>query len=170
VIEDSDGDVNPVGPLPGDRSIARSEHRIVAASREISRAGLEAPRIFEFPHYCIGNRLPSGRSSVLGPLGRSTYFADQLSGRRSIIGGRRPILRVRDVYGTRCSGEPRLRQRTPGTRTSSTPRDHPRCACGPRRPRWLRGLLLPPFLDLEPGRPSTDTGRRPRSSTRSCEA
>src|SRR5262249_12699305 len=50
VTESRDGALHQLGPLPGD-STTWAEHRIVAANRAFEAAGLEPPRIFEFPHY-----------------------------------------------------------------------------------------------------------------------
>jgi uncharacterized protein YdaL len=156
VIEDSDGDVNPVGPLPGDRSIARSEHRIVAASREISRAGLEAPRIFEFPHYFASEtayRAAARRFSVRWE--RSTYFAGLLSGRpvdhRRSVGQFFPYV-VRDVYGSKVLPE-NLGSLSPNAWHSyqaRTPRDLIRAARANLVVRdGFAAFYFHPFLDLE---------------------
>lgn len=109
MTEDADGNVNPVGPLPGDRASAWSDHRIVAANREISKAGLDAPRIFEFPHYFASDtayHAAARRFAVRWE--RSTYFAGVLSGgpvdHRRSTGQFFPYV-VRDAYGSKVLPE-----------------------------------------------------------------
>jgi uncharacterized protein YdaL len=109
VLENGDGDVQPVGPLPGDRTITWADHRIVAANRAFAAAGLSAPTIFEFPHYFASDtayRAAARRFAVRWE--RATYYGGVLTGGR--IDYRRSIEQffpfvVRDVYGTKVLPE-----------------------------------------------------------------
>ena len=56
VTESPDGQIHDLGPLPGDTSLAWTEHRIVASNGEFVAAGLGPPKIFEFPHYVASDR------------------------------------------------------------------------------------------------------------------
>jgi uncharacterized protein YdaL len=109
VTETKGGDVRQVGPLPGDDSVAWSEHRIEAANREFARAGLEAPRIFEFPHYAASDRAyraAARRFAVRWE--RSLYFAGLVSGGPvdySRVEGQFFPYVVHDVYGSKVLPE-----------------------------------------------------------------
>ena len=108
VTEDAEGEVDPRGPLPPD-GVRWSEHRIVAANREFAAAGLEPPRIFEFPHYfasASAYRAAARRFAVRWE--RATYFAGVLSGRaidHDRTGSQFFPYVVRDVYGTKVLPE-----------------------------------------------------------------
>jgi uncharacterized protein YdaL len=109
VTETPDGDVRQEGPLPSDDSIAWAESRMAAANREFSAAGLESPRIFEFPHYAAsdrGYRAAARRFAVRWE--RSLYFAGLLRGgpisHRHFEGQFFPYV-VRDVYGSKVLPE-----------------------------------------------------------------
>ena len=69
VTETKDGQVQQLGPLPGDDSAAWAEHRIVAANREFEAAGISPPRIFEFPHYAASDRGYRAAARLCGSLG-----------------------------------------------------------------------------------------------------
>ena len=69
VTETKDGQVQQLGPLPGDDSAAWAEHRIVAANREFEAAGISPPRIFEFPHYAASDRGYRAARGLCGSLG-----------------------------------------------------------------------------------------------------
>jgi uncharacterized protein YdaL len=109
VTETKGGQVRQVGPLPGDDSVAWSEHRIVAANREFAAAGLEPPRIFEFPHYAASDRAyraAARRFAVRWE--RSLYFAGLLTGDRvdySRVEGQFFPYVVHDVYGSKVLPE-----------------------------------------------------------------
>jgi uncharacterized protein YdaL len=79
VRESPDGQVQDVGPLPGDTSPAWADHRIVAANRAFAAAGIRPPRLFEFPHYIASDhayRAAARRFAVRWE--RSDYFAGLL--------------------------------------------------------------------------------------------
>lgn len=81
VKEAPDGQVQDVGPLPGDTSPAWADHRIVAANRAFAAAGIRPPKIFEFPHYIASDnayRAAARRFAVRWE--RSDYFAGLLHG------------------------------------------------------------------------------------------
>ena len=155
VTEDADGDVNPVGPLPDDRSTAWSEHRIVAANREISAAGLDAPRIFEFPHYFASStayRAAARRFAVRWE--RSTYFANALGGGRVVRKSASQFFpyAVRDAYGSKVLPE-NLGSLSPNAWHSyqaRTPRDLIRAARANLAIRdGFAAFYFHPFLDLD---------------------
>jgi uncharacterized protein YdaL len=109
VAETPAGQIHDVGPLPGDTSVSWTEHRIVAANQEFVAAGLNPPRIFEFPHYVASDRAyraVARRFAVRWE--RSDYFAGVL--------GHGPVLYahvegqffpyvVHDVYGSKVLPE-----------------------------------------------------------------
>jgi uncharacterized protein YdaL len=109
VTETQDGQVRHVGPLPGDDSIEWSEHRIVAANREFAAAGLEPPRIFEFPHYAASDRAyraAARRFAVRWE--RGLYFAGLLGDGPvdySRVEGQFFPYVVHDVYGSKVLPE-----------------------------------------------------------------
>ena len=109
VTETEGGEVRQLGPLPGDDSIAWSEHRLVAANREFAAAGLQAPRIFEFPHYAASDRAyraAARRFAVRWE--RSLYFAGLLEGGPvdySRVEGQFFPYVVHDVYGSKVLPE-----------------------------------------------------------------
>ena len=152
VTETEDGQIQQSGPLPGDDSIAWTEHRIVAANREFAAAGLSPPKIFEFPHYAASDR---GYRAAAPPLRRplgAQHVLPRSARRRAdpLPQARGPVLPVRR------SG--RLRQQGASRRTSGSiaPRQwhsyksrlpqgsRARGSREPRRSRRLRGFLLPP--------------------------
>jgi uncharacterized protein YdaL len=109
VTESSSGQTHDVGPLPGDSSPTWAEHRIVAANREFAAAGLEPPKIFEFPHYVAsdhGYRAAARRFATRWE--RSDYFAGLL-GKGPIdyshVEGQFFPYVVRDVYGSKVLPE-----------------------------------------------------------------
>jgi len=109
VTEDASGRLHDVGPLPGDTSTAWTDYRLVAAEREFAAAGLDRPRIFEFPHYVASARAyraVARRFAVRWE--RSDYFAGLLGGGpvqyRHVEGQFFPYV-VRDVYGSKVLPE-----------------------------------------------------------------
>lgn len=109
VTETPDGQVQPRGPLPSDRSIRWTEHRLVAANREFAAAGLGVPRIFEFPHYFASDRAYRAVARWFPTRWeRGQYFAGLLSGTRVRYDRMEsqffPYV-VRDVYGTKVLPE-----------------------------------------------------------------
>lgn len=109
VTETPEGQVQNVGPLPGETSVAWTEHRIVAANREFVAAGLDPPKIFEFPHYVASDRAYSAvarRFAVRWE--RSVYFAGLLGkGPVRYAGGEGQFFpyAVHDVYGSKVLPE-----------------------------------------------------------------
>jgi uncharacterized protein YdaL len=109
VTETPGGDVNHLGPLPSDDSLAWTESRIVAANREFAGVGLRPPRIFEFPHYAAshrGYRAAARRFSTRWE--RSLYFRGLLHGgpvSYSQAEGQFFPYVVRDVYGSKVLPE-----------------------------------------------------------------
>ena len=109
VRESKDGAVQPLGPLPGDRTVGWSERRIVAADDEFRAAGLPQPKIFEFPHYFASPRAYRAAAHRFSTRWeRATYFAGVLSGKpinyEHSSGQFFPYV-VRDVYGTKVLPE-----------------------------------------------------------------
>jgi uncharacterized protein YdaL len=109
VTESSTGQLHDLGPLPGDVSLAWTEHRIVAANAEFIAAGLQPPHIFEFPHYTASvraYRAVARRFAVRWE--RSDYFAGLLGKRpvqyRHMDGQFFPYI-VHDVYGNKVLPE-----------------------------------------------------------------
>ena len=109
VSETPDGEVKAHGPLPGDRTVAWTEHRLVAANRELAASGLAAPRIFEFPHYFASARAYRAVARWFpARWERGQYFAGLLSGaptRPDRVEGQFFPYVVRDVYGTKVLPE-----------------------------------------------------------------
>lgn len=109
VTETPDGEVQPRGPLPGDRTVAWTEHRVVAANRELAAAGLAPPRIFEFPHYFASDRAYRAVARWFSTRWeRGQYAAGLLSGapiRHDRVEGQFFPYVVRDVYGTKVLPE-----------------------------------------------------------------
>jgi uncharacterized protein YdaL len=109
VTEDASGQVHDVGPLPGDVSTAWSDYRIVAAEREFAAAGLDQPKIFEFPHYAASAnayRAVAQRFAVRWE--RSDYYTGVLRGGPidySHVEGEFFPYVVRDVYGNKVLPE-----------------------------------------------------------------
>ena len=109
VTETKDGQVNQLGPLPGDDSIAWTEHRMVAANREFEVAGLSPPKIFEFPHYAASDRgYRAAARRFATRWERSMYFPGLLGDGpiryRGLEGQFFPYV-VRDVYGSKVLPE-----------------------------------------------------------------
>lgn len=109
VKEAEDGKVQPLGPVPGDRTVAWSERRMVAANEEFRAAGLPEPQIFEFPHYFASPRAYRAAAHRFSTRWeRATYFAGLLSGKpidyEHSSGQFFPYV-VRDVYGTKVLPE-----------------------------------------------------------------
>jgi uncharacterized protein YdaL len=109
VTETKDGQVQQLGPLPGDDSAAWAEHRIVAANREFEAAGLAPPRIFEFPHYAASDRgYRAAARRFAARWERSMYFPGLLGDGpiryRGLEGQFFPYV-VRDVYGSKVLPE-----------------------------------------------------------------
>lgn len=108
VKESAEGQVEDVGPLPGDSSPAWADHRIVAANRAFAAAGIAAPRIFEFPHYVASDhayRAAARRFAVRWE--RSDYFAGLIHGPvdyRHVVGQFFPYV-VHDFYGSKVLPE-----------------------------------------------------------------
>jgi uncharacterized protein YdaL len=109
VTEAPEGDVKLHGPLPGDRTVAWSERRIVAANEEFRAAGLAEPRIFEFPHYYASDRAYRAAARRFpARWDRGMYFPGLLSGgpvRYEHADGQFFPYVVRDVYGTKVLPE-----------------------------------------------------------------
>jgi uncharacterized protein YdaL len=109
VTESERGEVRELGPLPGDSSVAWSEHRMVAANKEIAAAGLEPPRIFEFPHYAASDRGYRAANRRFGVRWeRSLYFAGLLGDGPvdySRVEGQFFPYVVHDVYGSKVLPE-----------------------------------------------------------------
>ncbi len=109
VTETPDGQVRDVGPLPGDTSVAWTEHRIVAANQEFAAAGLGPPKIFEFPHYVASvraYRAAARRFAVRWE--RSDYFPGLLGKgptRYAGVEGQFFPYVVHDVYGSKVLPE-----------------------------------------------------------------
>ena len=108
VTEGRNGQVKHEGPLPEDGP-GWADTRIAFMNREFEAAGLQLPRIFEFPHYAASAtayRAAARRFAVRWE--RAFYFSGVLSGRR--IDPTRftsqffPYV-VRDVYGTKVLPE-----------------------------------------------------------------
>jgi uncharacterized protein YdaL len=109
VTESANGQVHDVGPLPGDTSLAWTEHRIVAANREFAAAGLARPKIFEFPHYVASDRGYRAAARWFAVRWeRSDYFAGLLGDGPTqyhhVEGQFFPYV-VRDVYGSKVLPE-----------------------------------------------------------------
>lgn len=109
VSETPDGEVKAHGPLPGDRTLAWTEHRLVAANRELAASGLDPPQIFEFPHYFASERAYRAVARWFSTRWeRGQYFAGLLSGapiRPDRVEGQFFPYVVRDVYGTKVLPE-----------------------------------------------------------------
>jgi uncharacterized protein YdaL len=108
VTESSDGQIHDIGPLPGDTSVAWADHRIVAANREFEAAGLDPPKIFEFPHYAASDhayRAAARRFAVRWE--RSDYFPGLLEGhvRYNHVDGQFFPYVVHDFYGSKVLPE-----------------------------------------------------------------
>jgi uncharacterized protein YdaL len=109
VTEDSSGQIHDVGPIPGDTSLAWTEHRIVASNREFSAAGLAPPKVFEFPHYIAsarGYRAAARWFAVRWE--RSDYYAGLLGPgpvRYDHVEGQFFPYVVHDVYGSKVLPE-----------------------------------------------------------------
>ena len=156
VTEEAEGDVHALGPLPGDRGVAWSEHRIVAANRAFAAAGLRRPRIFEFPHYfasATAYRAAARRFAVRWE--RSTYFAGLLSsGQADHEHGASQFFPyvVRDVYGSKVLPE-NLGSLSPNAWHSykaRSPRDLVRAARANLVVRdGFASFYFHPFLDLD---------------------
>jgi uncharacterized protein YdaL len=156
VTETETGEIQQLGPLPGDHSIAWSELRIVAANREFEAAGLDVPRIFEFPHYAASDR--AYRAAVRRfavRWERSLYFAGLLTGGRvdyrRVEGQFFPYV-VHDVYGTKVLPE-NLGSITPSAwhqYKARQPEDLVRAARANLVVRdGFASFYFHPFLDLE---------------------
>jgi len=109
VTENPNGQVHDIGPLPGDTSRAWTEHRIVAANREFVAAGLDPPKIFEFPHYIASDRgYRAAARRFAARWERSDYFAGLL-GRGGVqyshVEGQFFPYVVHDVYGSKVLPE-----------------------------------------------------------------
>ncbi|HKX47471.1 MAG TPA: DUF2334 domain-containing protein [Gaiellaceae bacterium] len=156
VTEDAEGDVQSLGPLPGDRGVAWSEHRIVAANRAFAAAGLRRPRIFEFPHYfASANAYLAAAHRFAVRWERSTYFAGLLrSGRVDHTRGEGQFFPyvVRDVYGSKVLPE-NLGSLSPNAWHSykaRSPQDLVRAARANLVVRdGFASFYFHPFLDLE---------------------
>jgi uncharacterized protein YdaL len=109
VTESKTGKLDDVGPLPSDFSTAWAEHRLAAANEEFSAAGLEPPKIFEFPHYVASvHAYRAARRRFAVRWERSDYFPGLLSGGpihyRHVEGQFFPYA-VHDVYGSKVLPE-----------------------------------------------------------------
>jgi uncharacterized protein YdaL len=156
VTEEPDGDVVQVGPLPSDDSVLWAGSRMAAADREFAAAGLQTPRIFEFPHYAAsdrGYRAAARRFSTRWE--RGLYFAGLLRGGkvsyRRVEGQFFPYV-VRDVYGSKVLPE-NLGSITPTTwhtYKARRPQDLVRAARANLVVRdGFAAFYFHPFLDLE---------------------
>lgn len=102
VTENPDHSLEYVGPLPED-SYDWAAGRMAAMNREFVAAGLEAPRIFEFPHYTASvQAYRAAADSFEARWDRGIYFSGVLRGssvdHSRYIGQFFPYV-VRDVYG-----------------------------------------------------------------------
>jgi uncharacterized protein YdaL len=154
VIETRSGQVHDVGPLPGDRSVAWTEHRIVAANREFAAAGLQPPKIFEFPHYAASDRgyhAAARRFAVRWE--RSDYFAGLLDPpvQYNHVEGQFFPYVVHDVYGSKVLPENlgSIAPSTWHTYKARLPRDVVRAARANLVVRdGFASFYFHPFLDL----------------------
>ena len=108
VTESPSGQVQDMGPLPGDTSPAWAAHRIVAANREFEAAGLAPPKIFEFPHYVASdNGYRAAAEYFSTRWERSDYFAGLLQPpiQVSHVEGQFFPYVVHDVYGNKVLPE-----------------------------------------------------------------
>jgi uncharacterized protein YdaL len=108
VTETPEGEVRHEGPLPAD-GVSWADRRIAFMNREFEAAGIEQPRIFEFPHYAASTsayRAAARRFAVRWE--RAFYFAGVLRGGRTnpkrFASQFFPFV-VRDVYGTKVLPE-----------------------------------------------------------------
>jgi uncharacterized protein YdaL len=156
VTESPDGEVQQLGPLPSDDTVAWAESRIVAANREFVSAGLRPPRIFEFPHYAASDRAyRAAARRFTTRWERSLYFGGLLSGGltsyRHVEGQFFPYV-VRDVYGSKVLPE-NLGSITPETwhtYKARQPKDLVRAARANLVVRdGFASFYFHPFLDLE---------------------
>jgi uncharacterized protein YdaL len=155
VTETKGGQTHNVGPLPADRTPAWAEHRIVAANREFLAAGLEPPKIFEFPHYVASNRAYRAAAWRFGVRWeRSDYFAGVLGNGPVQYGhteGQFFPYVVHDVYGSKVLPE-NLGSIAPSTWHSykaRLPRDVVRAARANLVVRdGFAAFYFHPFLDL----------------------
>jgi uncharacterized protein YdaL len=155
VTESPDGEIHDLGPLPGDTSPAWADHRIVAANREFSAAGLDLPKIFEFPHYVASDhayRAAARRFAVRWE--RSDYFAGLLEGhvRYSHVEGQFFPYVVHDLYGSKVLPENlgAIAPSTWHTYKARLPRDVIRAARANLVVRdGFAAFYFHPFLDLK---------------------
>lgn len=109
VMESKEGAIRDLGPLPGDDSVEWTEHRIVAANRELAAAGFATPRIFEFPHYIASDHAYRAAAKWF-PVRweRAMYFPGLIGGgpiRYRQLEGQFFPYAVRDVYGSKVLPE-----------------------------------------------------------------
>jgi uncharacterized protein YdaL len=156
VDETEEGEIRQLGPLPGDDSVTWAERRMVAANREFVAAGLEPPRIFEFPHYAASDRgYRAAARRFAARWERSLYFGGVLSGGpvryRSVEGQFFPYV-VRDVYGSKVLPENlgAIAPDTWHTFKAREPRDLVRAARANLVVRdGFAAFYFHPFLDLD---------------------
>ena len=109
VTESPNGQIHDLGPLPGDTSLAWTEHRIVASNAEFLAAGLDPPKIFEFPHYAASDHAYRAVSRWFAVRWeRADYFAGLL-GKGPVqydhVDGQLFPYVVHDVYGSKVLPE-----------------------------------------------------------------
>jgi uncharacterized protein YdaL len=155
VTESNDGQVHDVGPLPED-TVAWTQHRVVAANREFAAAGIDAPKIFEFPHYTASAnayRAVAHRFAVRWE--RSNYFPGLIGGgpiEYDHMEGQFFPYVVRDVYGSKVLPENlgSIAPSTWHTYKERLPRDLVRAARANLVVRdGFASFYFHPFLDLK---------------------
>ncbi|ACL65583.1 conserved hypothetical protein [Anaeromyxobacter dehalogenans 2CP-1] len=106
---DAAGTVRLEGPVPGDGA-ERARRRALRGLRELERAEIDRPEIFEYPHYA-GSAEASAALARLFPAAyhRGLYFSGRLGG-PAADGGGEPVAQlfpfeVTDVYGWRVLPE-----------------------------------------------------------------
>ena len=103
VTENADHTLNFAGPVP-ENSLTWARNRMLSANAGFMAAGLQAPRIFEFPHY-TGSVEAYQAAAGLYPTRweRGMYFSGVMRGGAvdyaRPIGQRFPFV-VRDIYGS----------------------------------------------------------------------
>lgn len=108
VYENADHSLTYAGPLAGD-SVRATTDRIDNAKRNFTRAQLQQPTVFEFPHYAASvNSYKGAAQRFTTRWERSLYFPGVLAGTtptyQTMFGQLFPYV-VRDVYGTKVLPE-----------------------------------------------------------------
>jgi uncharacterized protein YdaL len=156
VTETPGGDVRQIGPLPSDDAVGWAESRIVAANREFLAAGIQPPRIFEFPHYAASDRgYRAAARRFYARWERSLYFEGVLRGGPvsydRLEGQFFPYV-VRDVYGSKVLPENlgSITPKTWHTYKARQPKDLVRAARANLVVRdGFAAFYFHPFLDLD---------------------